>query len=75
MKTLENVVTCWNCETSHVVEVPAAGWKAWRSGELIQDALPELSADDRELLMSGTCGPCFDNFFPPDSDGSFSVGE
>ena len=62
------VVKCWNCEVSHEIVTTAAGWKAWRSGELIQDALPEVSADDRELLLSGTCGPCFDKFFPPDPE-------
>lgn len=27
---------------------------AWRGGVLIQDAMPNLSADDREFLMTGT---------------------
>ena len=35
-------------------------------GELIQEALPELSADQRELLISGTCPKCWDELFPPD---------
>lgn len=26
---------------------------AWQAGELIQNAMPQLSADDREFLMSG----------------------
>lgn len=26
---------------------------AWRGGMLIQDAIPHLSADDREFLMTG----------------------
>lgn len=25
----------------------------WRSGELIQDVMPELSVDDREFIMTG----------------------
>lgn len=58
------VVKCWNCEVSREITTTAAGWKAWRSGELIQDAMPEVSADDRELLISGTCGKCFDEMFP-----------
>jgi hypothetical protein len=37
----------------------------WKEGKIshIQDALPELSADNRELLISGVCGECFDNMF------------
>src|SRR5215471_12864312 len=32
-------------------------FKAWLNGsKLIQEALPDLSADDREILMTG-CGP------------------
>ncbi len=26
---------------------------AWKSGTLIQDAMPNLSADDREFILSG----------------------
>lgn len=58
------VVKCWKCEVSHEIDVPTEGWKAWRSGELIQDALCGLSSGDRELLLSGTCGECFDKMFP-----------
>ena len=62
------VVKCWKCESSHELDVPREGWKAWQSGELIQDALSELDADDRELLISGTCGKCFDEMFPEVDD-------
>jgi hypothetical protein len=37
-------------------------------GGFAQDIFPYLSAADRELLISGTCGPCFDKIFPPDED-------
>jgi len=30
---------------------------------LIQDHFPQLNADQRELLLSGICGTCFDNMF------------
>ena len=32
---------------------------AWCEGKFIQDAMPYLSAAERELLISGTCGSCF----------------
>jgi hypothetical protein len=35
----------------------------WRDGELIQNTMPYLTADERELLISKTCGPCFDKTF------------
>lgn len=40
----------------------------WLAGEHIQDVMPELSADTRELLISGVHGDCFDAMFPPDED-------
>ena len=39
----------------------------------IQEVWPELSADDREIIQSGTHGDCFDAAFPddePDEDWS-----
>ena len=35
------------------VTVPAAGLYRYHQGAYIQDAFPNLSADDREFLMSG----------------------
>lgn len=29
----------------------------------VQDIFPYLSANDRELLISGVCGECFDKMF------------
>jgi hypothetical protein len=37
--------------------------KRWEGGELIQDAMPYLSAGERELLISGICETCFDKIF------------
>jgi len=34
-------------------KVPTAGLQRYLDGELIQNALPQVSADDREFLMSG----------------------
>ena len=54
---------CHHCETSQRVSVNYADVQAWKDGALIQDALPYLNADQRELLISKTCGPCFDKMF------------
>ena len=34
-------------------EVPTEGLKRWSAGETIQTAMPKVSADDREFLISG----------------------
>lgn len=39
---------------------------SWLSGsQPIQDAMPYLTAGERELFISGTCSECFDFLFPP----------
>lgn len=56
-------VECMVCHSKHQVIVPAMGYLQWMQGERIQDAMPRLSADDRELLMSKICPACWDNLF------------
>jgi len=36
---------------------------AWRSGTLIQHAMPHLSADEREFIMTGITPEEWDNVF------------
>ena len=36
---------------------------AWEMGELIQNAMPHLSADDREFIKTGIDGEEFDQLF------------
>lgn len=57
-------VVCINCKTRHNVIVPMDGYRLWASGQAkIQDALPMLSDDERELLMSNICPRCWDKLF------------
>ena len=56
-------VRCVMCHTDHVVDVPRGGFFAWKRGAFIQDAMPEVSPDDRELLISKICGDCFEATF------------
>jgi hypothetical protein len=54
---------CGSCQAPFQFLVSADGYLRWRNGGLIQRELPELNADERELLISGTCGECFDSMF------------
>lgn len=57
-------IECIICRTKHTILVPTAGYKKWASGQAsIQDALPSLSAEERELLMSNICPACWDKHF------------
>jgi len=57
---------CYECQRPVVINVNADDWKAWQHGELIQNAMPYLSSAEREIMISGICGDCFDKLFPPD---------
>lgn len=44
---------CIVMKKSYSVVVPAKELYAYRQGELIQNAMPSVSSDDREFLQSG----------------------
>lgn len=68
MTTLLITKPCPYCERIQKVAVPESGFKAWKSGTRIQDALPGLTADDREILLSGICPECWDANFSEEVD-------
>ena len=55
--------TCRQCKESVEMSVNRQDMVDWQGGKHIQHAMPYLSADQRELLISGTCGTCFDKMF------------
>ena len=61
-------VPCRLCNEVADLTVNIEGFIAWQGGKLIQEALPELDADQRELLISGTCPTCWDKMFPSDEE-------
>lgn len=48
-----------NCGKTFTLAVTEAEYKNWKDGMLIQDAMPSLGKNDRELLISGTCPECW----------------
>ena len=63
--------TCQRCGTTVHISVLQPDFEKWQGGELIQDAMPYLSPDEREILISGTCGPCFDRMFGEGDDEEY----
>jgi hypothetical protein len=63
---------CPECGQTTVLNVSVTGYDNWRNGMVIQKALPELSSDIREMLITGICGECWNNMFndedEPDND-------
>ena len=60
---------CSICGKMNKVEVYKKDFEAWQNGVLIQNAMPYLSAEERELLITGTCSECWDKMWgEPDED-------
>jgi len=60
-------VECVMCGENHKIWVEYEDYTAWQNGKLCQNAFPYLDANQRELLVSQTCGRCFDLLFEADS--------
>lgn len=45
------------------IDVTEAQMQAWKDGELIQRAMPNVSADDREFIMTGYTPESWDALF------------
>lgn len=61
--TVTEEIKCIDCGKTFQFLCPRDGYERWKDGALIQDAMPDLVDDHRELLISQTCGECFDNLF------------
>lgn len=68
---------CEGCGTSGEVTVPREGFAAWAAGDLIQVAMPGMTVDQCERLVTGTCSACWDKRLPlpgDDADMNKAVG-
>jgi hypothetical protein len=63
-------VECRDCHEAHQFHVRTDAYDQWVNGALIQRVMPEIPEDQRELLISGTCGKCFDLLFDEDEEES-----
>lgn len=59
---------CVVCGAQYYFTLNNEGYVEWQYGQKIQDAFPELSDADREILISGTCDECFNQLFPPEEE-------
>lgn len=59
------VVRCTACNQAYTLSVTPTQISAWlHNKQCIQDAMPQLTAGECELLLSQTCSRCFDAVFP-----------
>lgn len=60
---MEITKTCPICKTATTIKVENKDYKDWVNGKYAQRAFPYLTADQREILISGICGKCYENMF------------
>lgn len=62
-KEVTVITACPFCGHANEVEVNEMDYLDWDDGMLAQDAFPYLSADEREMLISGICPTCWAKMF------------
>lgn len=62
------ITQCPFCGRGNEVEVNEADYWDWDDGELAQVAFPYLSADEREMLITGICPQCWNKYFGSDEE-------
>ena len=60
--------TCTVCGEYEVWSLNRQAVESWQGGEYIQNAFPDMSIEDRELLISGTHPACWTKLFGEDND-------
>ena len=63
-KFIQLVGKCPYCDTSWTLKVSKDAFNKFKyEGVHVQDAFPDMSPDERELLVSGICNTCWDKIF------------
>lgn len=63
------IAACRTCGRDYVVSCTEAEYLDWKdNNRLIQNAMPHVPKEERELLISGTCGECFERIFRGEDD-------
>jgi len=62
------LVPCRACGDSVGISVLISEYEDFANGALAQDAFTTLSAAEREPLISGVCGTCFDYLFKEEGE-------
>lgn len=66
---------CHSCGKEVSVAVDPVDLERWRGGSYVQDCFPYLGAAEREFLISGICGACWDEMFPPETEDDGDYGD
>lgn len=59
---------CIYCRAPQEIRLQADDLQKFLAGGFAQDCFPYLTASEREFLLSGICGACWDDIFPPEGN-------
>lgn len=58
------IIKCEHCGNAYKLMIYPSDIEKFKSGQYnIQEVFPYLTPGERELIMSGICGSCFDQLF------------
>ena len=57
------ITKCPQCGAESEIHVNEHDYENYKNGDLVQNAFPYLSAEDREKLISGVCEKCWAEIF------------
>lgn len=56
-------IPCPHCGNQSVIDVNGDELRNWKKGHLMQVAFVSLTDSEREMLMTGICGKCWDEIW------------
>lgn len=63
-ETIDYKNNCYVCGADNIITVDKVPFMMWYTGSvLVQEAFPDLHADERELIMTGIHARCWDKMF------------
>ena len=66
--TVVKTKICMVCDEYELWVLDSKAVASWQAGEYIQNAFPEMSAADREMLITGTHPACWDKLCPEEDE-------
>jgi hypothetical protein len=63
VETTTHENNCYECRESNIITVDAQALANWKNGMFIQDAFPNLTVGEREIILTGIHDVCWNKMF------------
>jgi hypothetical protein len=68
VKFAVHTIPCLGCGQSATFTMTEDQFNRYTAGEHVQRIFPDWPPEDREMLISGTCPPCWEEMWPDDDE-------